>query len=57
MEFVPTVDLRGDRGVLASQIDEACRNGGFPQIVGHGLDHRIERAAWEAAHAFFRSTQ
>lgn len=57
MGFVPTVGLRGDRGDLASQIDEACRNAGFLQIVGRGLDHRIERAAWEAAQAFFRSTQ
>ncbi len=55
MGFVPTVDR--DRGDVASPIDEACRNGGFLQVVGHGLDHRIERAAWEAAHAFFRSTQ
>ena len=34
-------------------IDEACRDVGFFQIVGHGIDADVERAAWDVAHEFF----
>jgi isopenicillin N synthase-like dioxygenase len=50
---VPAVDLSGDPAVVALQIDDACRDVGFFQIVGHGIDPQIENEAWEMAHEFF----
>ena len=50
---VPTVDLSDERAVVARQIDEACRDVGFFQIVGHGIGADVADAAWGAAHEFF----
>jgi isopenicillin N synthase-like dioxygenase len=50
---VPTIDLRGDRWAVAAAIDDACREVGFFQIVGHGIQPDLERAAWSLAHEFF----
>jgi isopenicillin N synthase-like dioxygenase len=50
---VPTVDLTEDRAAVARQIDAACRDAGFFQIVGHGIDDDVAGAAWDAAHEFF----
>jgi isopenicillin N synthase-like dioxygenase len=50
---VPVVDLSDDRDAVARQIDTACSEIGFFQIVGHGLDAGIESAAWQAAHDLF----
>jgi isopenicillin N synthase-like dioxygenase len=50
---VPTVDLGGDPAVVAGAVDAACRDVGFFQIVGHGIDPDVERAAWDLAHEFF----
>jgi len=50
---VPTVDLDADRAAVAQQIDDACRDVGFFQIVGHGIDAGVADAAWDAAHEFF----
>lgn len=52
MGLVPTIDLTSDDAPQA--IDRACREVGFFQIVGHGLDPIVERAAWDAATEFFR---
>ncbi len=50
---VPTVDLSDQRAVVARQIDQACRDVGFFQIVGHGIADDVADDAWEAAHDFF----
>ena len=50
---VPTVDLGAGRAAVARQIDEACRDVGFFQIVGHGIDTHVADAAWDVAHEFF----
>jgi len=50
---VPTVDLGADRAVMAREIDEACRDVGFFQVVGHGIAPHVADAAWDAAHEFF----
>ena len=50
---VPTVDLGADRAVVAREIDEACRDVGFFQVVGHGIAPHVADAAWNAAHEFF----
>lgn len=51
--FVPVVDLSADSGVVAREIDAACRQVGFFQIVGHELGPGLEAAAWESARDFF----
>ena len=53
MELVPVVDLGDDAEVVARSIDRACRDVGFFQVVGHGVDPAVERALWEVAGAFF----
>ena len=50
---VPTVDLGEDRAVVARQIDRACRDVGFFQIVGHRIGDDVSGRAWEAAREFF----
>jgi hypothetical protein len=52
-QLVPVIDLGGDAADVARQIDEACTRVGFFQIVGHGSDPVVERAAWDAARDFF----
>lgn len=52
MGFVPTIDLHD--AAAAGRIDRACRDVGFFQIVGHGLDPEVEATAWSAAADFFR---
>lgn len=54
MALVPVIDLGSPASVVAAEIDRACREIGFFQIVGHGLDVDVERAAWELAAEFFR---
>ena len=49
---VPVLDL-ADADV-SSAIDRACREVGFFQVVGHGLDADVEQAAWRVAEEFFR---
>lgn len=53
MSVVPTIDLRRPIDEVGREIDAACREIGFLQVVGHGLDHDVETRAWHAAHAFF----
>jgi isopenicillin N synthase-like dioxygenase len=40
---IPTVDLRDPTEVVARQLDGACSEIGFMQIVGHRLDPVIEQ--------------
>ena len=51
---VPTVDLSHKRAVVARHIDEACREVGFFQIVGHGFDERCLDAVYDAVAALHR---
>jgi isopenicillin N synthase-like dioxygenase len=48
---IPVIDLSS--ADAPSAIDRACREIGFFQIVGHGLDPAIETLAWEVAAEFF----
>ncbi len=50
---IPTVDLAGSFNDAAAAIDRACREVGFFQVVGHGVDLAIENAAWEVVGEFF----
>ena len=50
---IPTIDLREPTEVVARQLDAACSEIGFMQIVGHGLDPVVEREAWTTATDFF----
>jgi isopenicillin N synthase-like dioxygenase len=52
--LVPVVDVSGDPERVGRAIDLACRQVGFFQIVGHGLDRSVEAAGWRAAAEFFR---
>lgn len=52
-QHVPLIDLGGETRSVAEQIDAACSQVGFFQIVGHGVAPKTEDAAWEAARRFF----
>ena len=55
--LVPTIDLsqwhRGERDQLGTQLDQACRQVGFFQVVGHGMADDVVAAMRSATHAFF----
>ncbi len=53
MGAVPIIDLGAAQAVVADQVDRACREIGFFQVVGHDLDVAVEQRAWDTAHAFF----
>jgi isopenicillin N synthase-like dioxygenase len=50
---IPVVDLSEPVDRVAVELDRACGEVGFVQVVGHGLDPEIEREAWETARRFF----
>lgn len=58
---VPVIDLGGPAGLkdpqtiarVAGEIGEACRDWGFFQIVGHGVEPVHIARVWETVHAFF----
>ena len=59
-ELVPVIDLGGwfsgdasSRRRIAAAVDEACRESGFFQIVGHGVDEALRRAVKDIADEFF----
>jgi isopenicillin N synthase-like dioxygenase len=52
-QHVPVIDLGGQPSPVAGEIDRACREVGFFQIVGHGSDPDVEHQVWEAARDFF----
>lgn len=60
MSLVPMIDIAALRGTdgaarraVAAELDHACRNIGFFQIVGHGVDDKIVQDAYRTARAFF----
>ncbi len=50
---VPIVDLEQDPDRVARELDDVCREVGFLQVVGHGVDRGIGDRAWNAAVRFF----
>jgi isopenicillin N synthase-like dioxygenase len=50
---VPHIDLAGDRGRVAEQLDAACREVGFMQITGHGIPQPVIDAMLAATDEFF----
>ena len=52
---LPTLDLRRlDRGQDLQPLDEACREWGFFELTGHGLDEERQAQLLQTMHAFFR---
>ncbi len=59
-DAVPVIDIEGwwsgdapARARIAAAFDEACRETGFLQVVGHRVDDRVRARAFAAADAFF----
>ena len=50
---VPTIDLRRPPAEVADTIAASCRDLGFFQVVGHGLDPEVVDATWDTAMQFF----
>ncbi len=50
---IPVVNLSEDLNTVGSALDAAYSSVGFCQIVGHGLDPKLEAAAWTLAQQFF----
>jgi isopenicillin N synthase-like dioxygenase len=50
--FAPTIDITSSRA--ASELDAACRQAGFFQIVGHGIAPEVVELAMESVKEFFR---
>lgn len=48
---VPTIDL--STPTAAQRLGDACRDAGFFQIIGHGVDVVVAERAWTMAKAFF----
>jgi isopenicillin N synthase-like dioxygenase len=53
MTIVPVIDLSADDDVVAIEIDRVCREVGFFQIVGHGIDRALIDTTWSTVRAFF----
>jgi isopenicillin N synthase-like dioxygenase len=60
VDVVPIIDVSdlfsddaARRGAVAAKIDEACREIGFFQIIGHGVDPEIIQSTYDVARAFF----
>jgi isopenicillin N synthase-like dioxygenase len=58
--MIPVIDLamwtsrdRGSRNALLRQIDQAARDLGFMQVLGHGIDWRVLSALQDAMDGFF----
>lgn len=59
-EIFPIVSLRafetasrGDRRLMAAEVDRICMDSGFLAITDHGVPQPTIDSAWEAARAFF----
>ena len=50
--FTPTIDIT--RPTAVGELDAACRQAGFFQIVGHGIAAETVNAAMDSVKAFFR---
>jgi isopenicillin N synthase-like dioxygenase len=60
MDLVPTIDLAPfrlgsprERCAVARELDEACRNIGFMQVLGHGIDDDVIAAMRSETESFF----
>ncbi|MFT4042307.1 MAG: 2-oxoglutarate and iron-dependent oxygenase domain-containing protein [Gordonia sp. (in: high G+C Gram-positive bacteria)] len=53
MVEVHVIDLACDDREIATVLDTVCRDIGFFQIVGHGVDEEISADAWRAFQEFF----
>lgn len=60
-DVVPVIDISGwfsgdpiERRRIAGDLDASCRNVGFQQIVGHGIDESLRQAVKDVADEFFR---
>ena len=53
VERVPVIDLRGDSAHTRAAIDTACRDWGFFQVTGHGIDAALFDALTLQMRAFF----
>lgn len=52
-DAIPVIDLELDPDETGRELDQICREVGFFQIVGHGVDPVVADDAWAAAVAFF----
>ena len=53
-ETLPVIDIRDlDSAATRGAIDAACREWGFFQVVGHGIDARTTNALHDQMRAFF----
>jgi isopenicillin N synthase-like dioxygenase len=50
---VPIIDLSADHETVVEKIGKACREWGFFQIVGHGVDPSLIEATMDRTRAFF----
>ena len=56
---IPVIDISalvsgtGDREEAAARIENACRDWGFFQIIGHGVDERLQDRLEDASRQFF----
>ena len=55
-DVVPVIDISGwfsgdpiERRRIAGDLDASCRNVGFQQIVGHGIDESLRQAVKDVA--------
>jgi isopenicillin N synthase-like dioxygenase len=53
MSAVPIIDLSADDETLAPVLNDVCTEVGFFQIVGHGVDPRVEASMWQTMQRFF----
>ncbi|TCP49361.1 isopenicillin N synthase-like dioxygenase [Tamaricihabitans halophyticus] len=53
MTAVPIINLDQRPATVAAELDAVCREIGFFQITGHGVDAEVADAAWYTARAFF----
>jgi isopenicillin N synthase-like dioxygenase len=54
MQSIPVIDIaRLDGAAARATIDSACRDWGFFQVIGHGIDPALRRDLDAQMHAFF----
>jgi isopenicillin N synthase-like dioxygenase len=53
MQTVPTIDVQVPSGDMLRRLDAACRDWGFFQIVGHGIDPLLLDELQDRMRAFF----
>ena len=53
IDISPLVASRGDRGVIARRLGEACRDVGFFYIAGHGVEPDLQARLEALSRRFF----